>query len=157
MAKRDSSAVRIYSIGVESSLLNDGQRLRGESFIQFDHRNIFQLQTGEFQSLRDGIYWTDAELFRQASGGGVSDESRERRQAQGFRSQIAHDNDGSGAIAHRRTITGGDRAFDVKRGFQFGERFERSVGTRQFIGVENKGLCRRLLRLAFRGSAVSIC
>ena len=47
MAERDGPAIGIDSRAIEIRLLNHGQRLRGEGFIQFDHRQIIQGESRE--------------------------------------------------------------------------------------------------------------
>jgi hypothetical protein len=52
--------------------------LSGKGFVQFDHRDIFQLQSGKFQRFGNGVHRADAELFGETTGGGVSDKTCER-------------------------------------------------------------------------------
>jgi len=40
VSQRNRAAIRIYPRGIEIRLLNHGQRLRRERFIQFDHRHV---------------------------------------------------------------------------------------------------------------------
>jgi len=78
VAEGDGAAVGIDARSVESGLLDDGERLRGEGFVKFDDGHVVEGEAGELQRLRDGADWADAEFFGEDPGGGVGDEAGER-------------------------------------------------------------------------------
>src|SRR5229473_4548231 len=116
MAEGDGATVGIDARGVEGGLLEDGEGLRGEGFIELDDGDVGKREAGELESLGNSEYRADAEFLGRAAGGGVGDEARERLEAEGFGAGFAHDHGGSGAVAHGRAVAGGDGALDVERG-----------------------------------------
>src|SRR5437763_4502788 len=90
MAEGDRAAVGIDLCGVQTGLLDDGERLRGERFVEFDDRNVVQRKPRKFQSLGNSRDRANAEFFRKNSCRGVSQEARERLCAERFRARVAH-------------------------------------------------------------------
>ena len=70
VAERNRSSVRVDAPEIEARFLNYAERLGGEGFIQLDHVNIRQLQTGKPQGLRDRVHRPQAHFFRLVSCGG---------------------------------------------------------------------------------------
>src|ERR1700740_1659149 len=117
VAEGDRATVGIYARGVEGGLLDYGERLRGESFIEFDYGDIAERETGELQRFGDGEDGADAELLGRATSSGIGDKTRERLEPESVGAGLAHDHGGGGTIAHRGTVSGGDGAFGVEGGF----------------------------------------
>src|SRR5258708_36865868 len=78
VAEGDRATVGIYARGIEGGLLDYGEGLRGERFIEFDYCDITERETGELQRLGNRENRADAELLGRAAGGGVGDKSAER-------------------------------------------------------------------------------
>src|SRR5258708_35164481 len=74
MAQRNCAAVYIDFIDVETQRLDDGERLRSESFVQLDDIYLIQRQTSQFQNFGNSKYRANSHFFRRAPGGCVSDE-----------------------------------------------------------------------------------
>ena len=62
MAERDGPAIRVDARGVQAGLLNDGQRLRGEGFVELNHGNVSKRKPGELQGPGDGSRVRIAEI-----------------------------------------------------------------------------------------------
>ena len=77
MAEGDGTAVGIDTRGVKASLLNHGEGLRCEGFVEFDDGDVLEREAGELQRFGDGLNGADAELFGENASGGVGDEARE--------------------------------------------------------------------------------
>src|SRR6266702_4272573 len=84
MAESDGAAVGIDARRIEASLLDDGQRLSGESFVEFDDGDVAEGEASELEDLWNRGDRADAEFFRQNPSGGIGDKTREGVQAQGF-------------------------------------------------------------------------
>src|SRR5258708_39392149 len=90
VAEGDRATVGIYARGIEGGLLDYGEGLRGERFIEFDYGDITERETGELQPLGNPENRDHAELLRRAARGRVGDQTRGRRAA------------GSGGAGRRR-------------------------------------------------------
>src|SRR5260370_34655320 len=107
MAEGKSAAVGIEAGGVERGLLQDGEGLRGEGFIELDDGDVGEREAGELESLGNSEYRADAEFLGGAAGGGVGDEARERVDADGLGAGFAHGHGGSGGVARGRAVARG--------------------------------------------------
>src|SRR5260221_5111148 len=116
MAESDRAAVRVHARGIKPGLLDYGQGLRGEGFVEFDYRDVREREAGELQRLRNGEDGANAELLGRAAGGGVGDETRERLDAECVGARLAHDPNDGCAVAHRRAVSSGNRTLGVERG-----------------------------------------
>src|SRR5690348_10267137 len=152
MAEGDGSSIGIDARGIEAGELHHGERLRGEGFVQFNDACLIEFESGELEGFGNGEHRADAHFFRRASGGGEGDESCERLGANGAGAQSGHHDGGGSAVGHLRTVSGGDDSFGVEGGLEFGERFERSVGARAFVGVEIHSAGVRAIAVAVHGS-----
>ena len=63
MAEGDGAAVGIDARGIQIGLLDDGEGLRGERFVQFDHGEIVERESREIKRFRNGVDRADAEFF----------------------------------------------------------------------------------------------
>ena len=81
MTERDRAAVDVQPIGIDRQLLQAGQHLRGERFVQLDEIDLVERQPGELQHFADRRHRPDAEALRLDAGGGEGDEPGERRQS----------------------------------------------------------------------------
>src|SRR6266568_1566827 len=84
MAERDGAAVGIDARRIEAGLPDDGERLSGERFVEFDDGDVAEREAGEFEDFWNRGDRADAEFFGENAGGGIGDKTRERFQAQGF-------------------------------------------------------------------------
>src|SRR5262249_40412500 len=110
--------------------------------------NVCKFQRREFERFGNGQDWANAEFFGRTTCSGISNETAQRLEAEGFSARVAHDNGSGGAIAEGRTIARGGRNFYVKRRLKRSEELYRSVGAREFVGFELEGLGGRLLSLS---------
>src|SRR5260370_19225838 len=60
VAEGDGPAVGIDARRIEAGLLDDGERLRGEGFIEFDYGDVVERKAGELQRFWDGLNGADA-------------------------------------------------------------------------------------------------
>src|SRR5258708_7103433 len=116
MTEGDGTAVGVDARRVEGGLLDYGEGLRGEGFVELDDSDVAEREAGELQRFGDGEDGADTEFLGRAAGGGVGDETRERLQTEGLGARVAHDHGGGGAIAHGGTVSGRDAALDVEGG-----------------------------------------
>ncbi len=72
-----------------------------------------------------------------AAGGGEGDEAGEAADAELRGAFGGHDDRGGGAVGGLRRVAGGDGAVGVEDGLEFGEGFERGVGARAFVYLED--------------------
>ena len=84
MAERDRAAVDVQPFGIDRQLLQAGEHLRGERFVQLDEIDLVEREAGELQRLADRRHRPDAEALRLDAGGREGDEARQRRQAGGL-------------------------------------------------------------------------
>ena len=124
-------------VGIESRGADHGEGLGGEGFVEFDDADVVELQSGERERFRDRDHRTDAHDLRRDSGGGEADEAGFRFEAEFARFRRRHDESRRGAIAGLRRIARRHGAVDVEDGLQFRESFERSIGARAFVLIEN--------------------
>src|SRR5260221_2194448 len=117
MAEGDRATVGSDARGVQAGLLDYRERLRAESFVEFDHGDIVQRQAGELQRIWNRKDGADAELLGRTSSRGVSNEACKRLEAERVRASFAHDHRGGGAVAHGGTVSRCNRAFRVERRF----------------------------------------
>src|ERR1700704_3043571 len=75
MAQRDRATAWIQTCRIQTRLLNYGQRLRGESFIQFDHVDVRQKQTRKLQRFWNGEDRPEAKFLWRASSSRVGYEA----------------------------------------------------------------------------------
>ena len=85
MAERDGSAVDVDFRRVDSKHLDDGERLSGKGFVQFDDVDLFQRQPRHLQRLRNGVDRADAHLLGIAARIGKGDEPCHRLDARARR------------------------------------------------------------------------
>src|SRR5215469_721942 len=137
MSERDGTAIGIHFRRVEPGKFYHCERLRGKRFVQFNHVDLFEFQASKSQRFRNCENWADTHFFRRAASSREGTKLREGLRADGPGAFGGHHHGCSSAIAHLRTIARSDCAFRVKRRFQFREGFERSIGARTFVGVEN--------------------
>src|ERR1700677_496059 len=78
VAESDRAAVWIYARCVESGLLDYGEGLGGEGFIQFDDGNVAEGESGELERLWYRRDWAHAEFLGRDAAGCVGDESQQR-------------------------------------------------------------------------------
>src|SRR5215471_21630519 len=100
MSKSDRSAIRIYSLRIESTFLDDRERLCREGFVQFDHIDIRELQSGHLESFRNCEDWAESHFFWFVSCGGKRNITRQGLDTQCLRTLRRHDNRRRGAIGH---------------------------------------------------------
>ena len=81
MAQRDGAAVDVDDFRIESGGADHGQRLRRESFVEFDDADVVQLEPGERQRFGNRHHGTDAHDFRRHARRGETDEARLRASA----------------------------------------------------------------------------
>src|SRR6266571_3734658 len=84
MAERDGAAAGIDARRVEAGLPDDGKRLSGERFVEFDDGDVAEGEASEFEDFWNRGDRADAEFFGENAGGGIGDKTREGFQAQGF-------------------------------------------------------------------------
>src|SRR6266851_462611 len=78
MPQSDRASIHVYFVRVEPERPDYRQRLRGESFVQFNHIDLIESQPGQLQGLRNRKDRPDAHLFRRTTGGGVRNQARQR-------------------------------------------------------------------------------
>ena len=71
--------------GSRPSDLDDGERLRGEGFVELDEVDLVEGEAGEFERFGDGVDGADAHLFGVAAGVGEGDEAGERLECRAAR------------------------------------------------------------------------
>src|SRR5215212_7155959 len=146
VAQGDGAAVDVDAFGVEAQRLDDGERLCGEGFVQFDDINVFELEAGDLQDLRDGVDGADAHLLGRAAGRGVGDEARQRLQVQLPRALVRHDDGRGRAVRHLRRVARRNRTLRVEGGPQLRQAIFGSVAAHALVSVEGD-FARRLLPL----------
>src|SRR6267378_228924 len=75
VAQGDGASVGIDAAGVEAGLLDDGQGLRGEGFVELDYCHVIEREAGELQRFGDGSNGADAEFFGKNARSGVGDKT----------------------------------------------------------------------------------
>jgi hypothetical protein len=82
MAQGNSATVRIYMACIvgDAKLSENGEGLRGESFIQFDDIHLADRQARFRKELPGGRDWAHAHDSRRDSGGRRSEDTRFRRE-----------------------------------------------------------------------------
>src|ERR1041385_8318613 len=60
VAHRDRAAVNVDLIRIQSQRLDHRERLCGKRFVQLDHIDVVERQSGEFQCLRNREHWPNA-------------------------------------------------------------------------------------------------
>ena len=93
---------------------------------------------GEREGFGNRHHRTDAHDFRRHAGRGEADEAGLRLQAEFSRFGRGHHERRRGAIAGLRGIARRHRAVRMKDGLQFGQRFERGIGARAFVFIEDR-------------------
>src|SRR5260370_28219432 len=78
MPQSDRASIHVYFVLVEPERLDYGQRLRGESFVQFNHIDLIESKPGEFQCFRNRKDRPDTHLFRRTTGGGIRNQARQK-------------------------------------------------------------------------------
>src|SRR6266702_8281569 len=84
MAESDGATAGIDARRIEAGLPDDGKRLSGESFVEFDDGDVAEGEASQFEDLWNRGDRADAEFFRQNAGGGIGDKTSEGCQAQRF-------------------------------------------------------------------------
>ncbi len=138
MAQSDGAAVGIDAFRIEPRFADHRQRLRGEGFVQLDHADVVQLQSGQRKAF--GIATTGPMPM---ISGGTPPTAKLTKRAIGFRpSSLAFFSDMTmrrrRAVAGLRGIARRHRAVGLKHRLQFGQRFERGVGARTFVLLEDR-------------------
>jgi hypothetical protein len=78
MAERNSAASRIHLVAIEPELLDHGDRLDRECFVQFEQIDVRRLQLRAIECLLDGWHGTHAHDGGIDSGGGKREDARQR-------------------------------------------------------------------------------
>jgi len=130
MSQSDRTAVGVYFLWIETGFFDYRQRLRGESFVQFDQRRYRKASAGHLQGFRYCEHRAESHFFGLVSGGGEGNVGASGFDAEGVGAFGGHDYGGGRAVGHLRGISGSDCTFDVERGFQREKASSRGVGTR---------------------------
>src|SRR6266542_390433 len=105
VTERNRTAQRIDPRRVEPELLDDGEALRGEGFVQFDPADLILLDAGPLEHLRNCSDWANTHHFGRDTADRESDPARERREAKLLQHSLADEDRRPGAIRHLRTIS----------------------------------------------------
>lgn len=100
-------------------VLIHSQRLRRESFVQFNRADVVQAQARQFERFSNGERRTDSHLFRQTAGIGEGGQSRQRPDSHGAGPLAGHYHRGGGAVRCLRRIPGGHPVAGVEGGLGF--------------------------------------
>ena len=122
MAECDGTAVDVQAIGVDGEFGQARQHLRRERFVELDEIDLIQRQAGPLEHLPDGGHGPDSEEFRRDTRRGVGDEACEWLESVRLRVLSGRDDNGSGAVARLRRVSGGHSARGVKRRPELRER-----------------------------------
>ncbi len=102
---------------VACQTLEIGQRLRGESFVHIDKREIRQRQASALQRQRRGPRWPPQQIQADVEGGkGVGGQLAPRPQPPRFSPRLGHQDHRCRAVRQRRTVGGGDGAMFAVKG-----------------------------------------
>src|SRR6185312_8651440 len=74
VAEGDGSSVDVDLRGVDAEYLDDGERLGGEGFVEFDDADVFERQACHLEDFRNGVDGADAHLFGVAACVGEGDQ-----------------------------------------------------------------------------------
>src|SRR5690242_11105160 len=106
MAQSYRAAIHVYSLRIETCVANYRERLCRECFVQLDHVDVLELQTGELERL-----WNRDDRANPHDLGWHSADSERDEASHGLQAQLAcflfrHYDRGCGSIAGLRRVAG---------------------------------------------------
>ncbi|VGP88161.1 hypothetical protein SB00610_04307 [Klebsiella quasipneumoniae subsp. similipneumoniae] len=111
------AAQHLAGKAVACQTLEIGQRLRGESFVHIDKREIRQRQASALQRQRRGPCGPQQHILPDIDGGkGIAAQITQRRQTQLFGPRLGHQDHRRRAIRQRRAVGGGNGAMFTVEG-----------------------------------------
>mmetsp|Transcript_61304 Transcript_61304/g.144820 ORF Transcript_61304/g.144820 Transcript_61304/m.144820 type:complete len:649 (+) Transcript_61304:25-1971(+) len=134
----DLGAVELDALAVQ--VVQHGQALGGEGFVQFDPVQVLGADAGGLQRGRDGLDRTDAHDLGRHATHGEGHKAGQRRQVVALECGFADDDQAAGAIRRLRAVAGGDAALGGEHGLELGQAFERGVGAGAFVEGDGAGL-----------------
>src|SRR5688500_11993635 len=138
MPERNGAAVDIHFLKIETKRLYYCQRLRCKRFVQLDHIDLVESQSGELQYFRNRKNRTNAHLLRWTTGCGICNEPRQWFRTQTLRAFGRHYHCRRGTVRHLRRIAGRDRSLRVECRLQLRESFTRAIAPDSFIPIKYK-------------------
>src|SRR6478672_3354237 len=129
VTERDCAAVGVHSAVVigDAELAKDGEALRSERLVQFDHIEIRDFEAQPLHQLLAGGSGADAHDPRRNAGDRRAEDAGAGSQAIAFRRFLAGDDDRGGAVVDARGIAGGHRAVGADDRFQLRQGLERRL------------------------------
>ena len=124
--------------GFNSSCSHDGDRLDGERFVQFDEIDISQIPADLFDEFADGFDRRHHHQRRLDAADGLTNDSGHRFFAEGGRAVGRRHHYSGRTVIDSGRIARRHRAVFLECGFECAQRFDRSIGARRFVGIEQQ-------------------
>src|SRR5882724_5961466 len=107
MAEGDGAAVGIDAVWIESGLVDDGEGLRREGFVEFEYSDVFEFEPGKFERFGNGEDRPESHFFGLVASRGEGDVAGKGLDTEMLGAVGGHHNRGSGSIRHLRGVAGG--------------------------------------------------